>query len=68
MVGEAQTVLAHEPLGQIGIPRFKRRDDRHMFTNRALGPVPLPVGWVPRGRDTQLEQVILGRIRAALFL
>ena len=33
-----------------------------------IGPVPLPVGWVPRGRDTKLEQVILDRLRDALFL
>ena len=39
--------------------------------NRArdiVGPVPLPVGWIPRGRDTLLEQAILARLRDALFL
>jgi hypothetical protein len=39
--------------------------------NRAreiVGPVPLPVGWIPRGRDTKLEQAILARLRDALFL
>ena len=33
-----------------------------------VGPVPIPNSWIPRGRDTKLEQVILNRIRAALFL
>jgi hypothetical protein len=33
-----------------------------------VGPVPVPVGWIPRGRDPQLEQAILARIRDAFFL
>jgi hypothetical protein len=33
-----------------------------------VGPVPIPLGWIDRGRDFQLEQAILRRIRAALFL
>ena len=37
-------------------------------TREIVGPVPLPSAWIPRGRDTKLEQVILNRIRAALFL
>ena len=39
--------------------------------NRArevVGPVPLPLQWIPRGRDPKLEQVILARIRDSLFL
>ena len=39
--------------------------------NRAreiVGPMPLPNGWIPRGRDPKLEQVILAKIKAALFL
>jgi hypothetical protein len=39
--------------------------------NRAreiVGPVPMPVGWIDRNRDPKLEQVILKRIRDALFL
>ena len=39
--------------------------------NRAreiVGPVPAPNGWIPRGRDPNLEQAILAGIRDALFL
>ncbi|MEO6811498.1 MAG: hypothetical protein ABI353_20490 [Isosphaeraceae bacterium] len=39
--------------------------------NRArevVGPVPVPVGWIPQGRDTKLEQAILARLREGLFL
>jgi hypothetical protein len=37
-------------------------------TYEIVGPVPLPVQWIPRGRDPKLEQVILERIRNRLFL
>ena len=37
-------------------------------TREIVGPVPIPIQWIPRGRDTKLEQVILNRIRDALFL
>jgi hypothetical protein len=37
-------------------------------TREIVGPIPVPNTWIPRGRDTKLEQVILNRIRAALFL
>lgn len=33
-----------------------------------VGPAALPLDWIPRGRDTKLEQVIVNRIREALFL
>jgi hypothetical protein len=33
-----------------------------------VGPVPVPVGWIPRGRDANLEQAILSGIRDAFFL
>jgi hypothetical protein len=33
-----------------------------------IGPVQGPAFWVPRGRDPKLEQVILAKIRASLFL
>jgi hypothetical protein len=33
-----------------------------------VGPVPAPVGWIPRGRDPYLEQAILARVRDAFFL
>ena len=37
--------------------------------NRArevVGPLPLASGWIPRGRDTRLEQKILDRVKARL--
>ena len=37
-------------------------------TREIVGPVPVPLQWIPRGRDTKLENVILNRIRDALFL
>jgi hypothetical protein len=37
-------------------------------TREIVGPVPLPLQWIPRGRDSKLEQVILERIRRNLFL
>jgi hypothetical protein len=37
-------------------------------TREILGPVPAPLGWINRGRDSHLEQVILAGIRDALFL
>jgi hypothetical protein len=37
-------------------------------TREVVGPVPLPSGWIPRGRDPKLEQVILNRVRKVFFL
>jgi hypothetical protein len=37
-------------------------------TREVVGPVPLPLLWIPRGRDHKLEQVILARIRHDLVL
>jgi hypothetical protein len=37
-------------------------------TREIVGPVPVPSQWIPRGRDTLLEQTILNRIRDSLFL
>jgi hypothetical protein len=37
-------------------------------TREIVGPVPIPLQWVPRGRDPKLEQVILARLRKNLFL
>lgn len=37
-------------------------------TREIVGPVPVPLQWIPRGRDNNLEQVILQRIRDGLFL
>jgi hypothetical protein len=37
-------------------------------TYEIVGPVPLPLQWIPRGRDAKLEQVIVKRLRNRLFL
>jgi hypothetical protein len=37
-------------------------------TYEIVGPVPLPLQWIPRGRDPKLEQVIVERLRNRLFL
>ncbi|MDB5352190.1 MAG: hypothetical protein JWN86_3437 [Planctomycetota bacterium] len=37
-------------------------------TREVVGPVPLPLQWIPRGRDHKLEQVILARLRHDLFM
>ena len=37
-------------------------------TREIIGPVPSPLGWIPRGRDPNLEQAILAGVRDALFL
>ncbi len=37
-------------------------------TQEVVGPVQVPAYWIPRGRDPKLEQVILAKIRASLFL
>lgn len=37
-------------------------------TREIVGPVLIPDGWIPRNRDTKLEQVILARLRNRLML
>jgi hypothetical protein len=37
-------------------------------TREIIGSVPTPLGWIPMGRDTNMEQVILAGIRSALLL
>jgi hypothetical protein len=37
-------------------------------TREVVGVIPTPVGWIPMGRDTNLEQCILAGIRDALLL
>ncbi len=37
-------------------------------TREVVGPVQVPAYWIPRGRDPKLEQAILAKIRASLFL
>jgi hypothetical protein len=45
--------------------------DNEFPVNRArdyVGPVPLPNGYIPRGRDVKLERAILAKIKEKLFL
>ncbi len=37
-------------------------------TRDVIGPIPVPLQWIPRGRDPKLEQAILAKLRYALFL
>jgi hypothetical protein len=37
-------------------------------SREVVGSVPVPIQWIPRGRDAKLEQVILQQIRDELFL
>jgi hypothetical protein len=37
-------------------------------TRDVVGPVPLPIQWIPRGRDPKLEQAILAKLRCELSL
>lgn len=37
-------------------------------SRQMVGPVPVAVGWIPRGRDPNLEQAILSGVRNAFFL
>lgn len=37
-------------------------------TREVVGVIPTPLGWIPMGRDTNLEQRILADIRDALLL
>jgi hypothetical protein len=37
-------------------------------TYEVVGPIPLPLQWIPKGRDPKLEQIIVDRIRNRLFL
>jgi hypothetical protein len=37
-------------------------------TREIIGPVPAPLGWIPQGRDHNMEQLILSGIRSALLL
>jgi len=36
-------------------------------TREVVGPVPVSTGWIPRGRDSNLEQTILAGIRDSLI-
>jgi hypothetical protein len=37
-------------------------------TREIVGPVPLPVQWIPRGRDSKVEQKILNDLKRAFAL
>jgi hypothetical protein len=37
-------------------------------TRDVVGPIPVPLQWIPRGRDPKLEQAILAKLRQHLFL
>jgi hypothetical protein len=37
-------------------------------SREVVGPIPAPAFWISRGRDTNLEQAILAKIRSSLFL
>jgi hypothetical protein len=37
-------------------------------TREVVGVIPTPLGWIPMGRDTNMEQRILAEIRDALLL
>lgn len=37
-------------------------------TRDVVGPIPVPLQWIPRGRDVKLEQAILAKLRNQLFL
>lgn len=45
--------------------------DNEIPINRAndlIGPVPVPIGWISRNRDSKLEREIVRRIKDSLFL
>jgi hypothetical protein len=57
-----------KPERQVGGSKTIFADDLPINrTREVVGPVALPLQWIPRGRDTKLEQVILDRIRNRLY-
>ncbi len=73
--GYAVKVEVYKELEDLGKPE-RQSGGRAVFdgnfpvnrTREIVGPVPIPTGWIPRGRDNELEQVILARLRNSLFL
>lgn len=57
-----------KPERQMGSRAVFNTDYNAARTREVDGPVPVPAGWVMRGRDPKLEEVILRRIRDGLFL
>jgi hypothetical protein len=68
-------VEVHKELEDMGKPA-NQPAGKAVFTNEfpvnrtreIVGPVPVPLGWIDRGRDPNLEQTILAGIRDALSL
>jgi hypothetical protein len=57
-----------KPERQLGGRSVFNTDYNAARTREVDGPVQAPAGWIMRGRDPKLEEVILRRIRDALFL
>jgi len=57
-----------KPASQLGGRAAFANDFPVNRTREIVGPVPVPLGWIYRGRDDRLEKAILARIRDALFL
>ena len=74
--GWAVKVMVMKQLEDLPKPDRQAGGGRAVFANDfpinrtrdIVGPVPLPVGWIDRGRDAKLEQVILARLRRDLIL
>jgi len=49
-----------------GLATFPQ-DSPVVRSREIIGPVPTPIGWIPKGRDPDLEQRILRHIRAELL-
>jgi hypothetical protein len=73
--GYAIRVEVHKQLEDLAKPD-RQAGGRAVFTNdfpvnrtrEIVGPVPLPIQWIDRGRDPKMEQLILNRLRCANFL
>jgi hypothetical protein len=73
--GYAVKVEVHKELEDLAKPE-RQAGGRAVFdadfpvnrTREIVGPVPIPNGWIWKGRDTELEQVILTRLRNNLYL
>jgi hypothetical protein len=57
-----------KPDRQLGSTAVFQNDFPINRTREVIGPVAVPLQWIPRGRDPKLEQAILARLRHALFL
>lgn len=74
--GYAVKVEVYKELEDLSKPERSIGGSRAVFdsdfpvdrSREIVGPVPLLNGWIPRGHDAKLEQMILTRIRNELFL